>query len=981
MSHFLSVFPFRFAFPWALLLFVLVPWSIWLCANLRSLSPARKVTAASLRSIIVLCLVLAVAGLEMVRTPDLLAVFFLLDRSDSVPVRLREAAVRTLNEMCGRFQGPDDLSGVIAFGEQPSIELAMGRAQHVREIRSSVRASQTDLAAAMRLATSAFPQGSMKRMVIFSDGNETRGDALEETRLAQSRGIAVDVVPLHLRPEGEVRVKEVSAPNRVSKGEPFRLRVVIHADRDSDATLRVFQRVREGRRALEPRRVALSKGDNVFLLSQELHRPGFYEYDVEVASAADTVPANNEGRTFTLVKGRPVVLYVEADREHGGHFRAALESEGLNIVQTDPARMPASPAGLADYEAVVLSNVSATDLNAEHLHSIQSAVRDLGIGLVMIGGPRSFGAGGFLGTPVEIALPVDMDIRARKNIPRGALVLIMHTCEMPEGNAWAREIGLAALNTLSAQDLMAALGYYYDPLAKQSGDSWIFSLREVGDKRLMRLQLTKAASQLGDMPDAGSTLETAYQALIKKDAAVKRVVMISDGDPAAPTAELLGRCTIAGISVSTVCIAPHSPNDADMLRRVAEKTGGRFYNVTLPGNLPQIFAREAAGVRRGILMEETFTPEVVYDAEMLAGLLEDPLPQLRGHVLATPKDKAVVSIVSHHGDPVLAHWRYGLGKAVAFTSDITGRWAANWLQWKHFDRFWAQTVRWAMRDLTRGSFRVQTSTKQGKGRIRVDAVDREGRFVNFLQPKAVVSGPGPEFRRFERDLVQTGPGIYEAAFPVSEAGNYMINVVYSAENGSRAVIPAGLSLGYSPEYERTRTNLPLLKRMTEVSGGRLLTGSDNPFRHDLSASQTITPLWQYLALMATLLVPLEVFVRRVMIRPATVYASLAGLLRRIPGVRAIAPRPRIFRAPLTGRYGRAGAAPQAGARYGAVQSFGTDPAEAPAPADEPAGESAPSAAEQHASGSEYTGRLLAAKRRTRARLSSKAPKGPGRKHD
>jgi hypothetical protein len=570
----------------------------------------------------------------------------------------------------------------------------------------------------------------------------------------------------------------------------------------------------------------------------------------------------------------------------------------------------------------------------------------------MIGGPDSFGAGGFLGTPVEAALPVDMDIKQRKVLPRGALVLVMHTCEIPDGNVWAREIGLASLNALSSRDLMGALGYFQGVGGSVTGHSWLYNLQQVGDKTLMRRTLTKMASEIGDMPDVGTTLKMAYYALLKADAAVKRVVIISDGDPAAPPAELLSMLSAAKISVSTVCIAPHSDNDVNMLRWVAAQTGGQFYHVTNPQNLPQIFTKEASVVRRGILVEEPFVPRSNHDSEILTGVSGSALPTLRGLVVTTAKDKAVVPLVSHEDDPLLAHWRYGLGKSVAFTSDVTSRWARDWLTWEGFNRFWAQTVRWAMREVTPSNFRVETSLKEGQGHVRVDAVDQHGRFVNFLKPRALVSGPAPDFARHDVELTQTGPGIYEAGFPLGSKGAYVINVTHTRGDGSTSIIPAGLSLGYSQEYEHNTSNLSLLGLMVKTSGGRMLGASDNPFSHDLKSAPTITPVWQYLAVVAALVFPVEIFVRRVVVSSSAIYAPVAKLLRRIPGLGRIVPVPTGIRLPATGRYASAAPGP-----FGteSLEPFGTG--QAGKPSLESTGDNEP------VDGGNFTKRLLDAKKR------------------
>lgn len=958
----------RFAFPWVLVLLAAIPWTVWIGARIQSLAPARKWIAIGLRSLILIALILALAGMEWVRTNDELAVFFLLDHSDSVPEGQRLASAQWVRNAADRYMTSDDRAGVIVFGDEASIELGVEPTLGLRDILSYVDGSQTDLAAALRLAMAAFPQGYMKRVVVYSDGNETKGAALEEARLARAAGVEVSVVPLDTGSPEEVRLKTVSAPSRTDAEAPFQLRVVANSTTDTEATLRIFQRVGTERRMLPPQRVNLQQGDNTFVLSQELGAAGFYEYEVSIEADADTVSENNVGQAFTIVHGEPRGLYVTRSAEESVFLEDALREEGVTLDPVYPNDMGASLAALQNYDVVILDDVSSTDLTSQQMTALQAAVRDLGVGLIMVGGPQSFGAGGYLDTPVEAALPVDMDIKQRKILPRGALALILHTMEFADGNAWANEISLAALNALSAQDLMGLLAYN-----GISGESWLRVLAPVGDKTEMRRAIRQGTSSIGDMPDVGTTLRMAYNALVNADAAAKRVVIISDGDPAAPTPSLLRQLKDAGIAVSTVCINPHSPSDQNMLRGVAEATGGQFYFVNNPQNLPQIFTKEASVVKRGLLIEEPFTPKVQHESELLLGLVDNGLPQLEGYVVTTPKENATVPLVSHEGDPVLAQWRYGLGKAVAFTSDATNRWARAWLAWPGFNRFWAQTVRWATRELTPSDFRVETSVRNGRGYVRIDAVDRQGRFINFLRPHGVVTGPGPDYDRVELDVPQTGPGIYEVSFPLDEKGVYMLNLRYTNPDGTQGTIPAGLALGYSPEYEYTTTNLPLLEEVAATGGGGVMTPDDNPFRHTLQAAPRVTSLWPWLVTVAACLFPVEIFVRRVVVPWSLVAAGVRRALRAIPGLAKVVRAPARRPAPATGAYYAASAEHDFTAEAEAVASFGEAPAapesvpEAAAP--EPAApekEAVKKPAQEEAG---YTRQLLDAKDRAIKRKS------------
>lgn len=887
----------RFVFPWALALLVLLPWTIWMGARIESLNTARKIVATTLRCVILIALIGALAGAERVLQSDELAVFFLLDHSDSIGEEARRAEAQTVRNLAEIYMTDKDKAGVIVFGDDASIELGMDKSLGLRDITSFVGGQQTDLASALRLAMAAFPQGHAKRVMIFTDGNETQGSAIEEAKQAQASNVEVNVIPLLAEAPQEVRVKEVSMPGRATADEPVQLRVVLTSTAETEATLRIFKRLGSDRRMMPEQRVTLQPGDNTFLVSEELAGAGFYEYEVSVESPGDTVPQNNTGRSFTFVEGTPQVLYAAGNPDADRRLIDALREEGINVVEAVPQSIPASLAQLQNFDAVVLSDVSATMLSSDQLRTLEAMVRDLGIGLVMVGGPSSFGAGGYLGSPVEAALPVDMDIKQRKILPKGALALILHTMEFPDGNAWAREISLAALNVLSPQDLMGILAYEY-----QAGDSWIHPLSPVGDRGALQSSIRVGSTNIGDMPAMGPTLQMAYDALVGTDAAAKRVLMISDGDAAMPSGSLLNDLNAAGIAVSTICIQPHDPSDQYRMKRISDETQGQFYFVNNPANLPQIFVKEAAIVKRGLLIEEPFVPTMNHESELLQGLVGAPMPELLGYVVTSPKENATVPLVSHEGDPVLAHWRYGLGKSVAFTSDASARWATQWLGWDGFNRFWAQSVRWAMRELSPTDFRVETSTRDGRGHVRIDAVDSDGKFINYLNPRGVVTGPGPDYDNAEIELRQTAPGIYEGDFPVNEAGVYMMNVLYNDAEGREGMLPAGLALGYSREYEYTETNAPFLDALARTGGGRVMQPDENPFEHTLEASPDVRALWPWLVIVAACLFPIEIFVRRVVVPVSIVLVPIRRALSAMPGIRNWVSPPQRRPAPVTGAY-------------------------------------------------------------------------------
>jgi hypothetical protein len=285
---------------------------------------------------------------------------------------------------------------------------------------------------------------------------------------------------------------------------------------------------------------------------------------------------------------------------------------------------------------------------------------------------------------------------------------------------------------------------------------------------------------------------------------------------------------------------------------IAARGRGRFYNVQNANQLPQIFIKEAAVILKSAIFEDTFTPRLVAPSEVVRGL--SGYPALRGYVCTTPKPRAEIPIVSDKGDPILAHWQYGLGRAVAFTSDAKARWARDWLSWGQFRQFWTQIAQWALRRVENADFTTDVTVDKGEALISVEAVDEKGEYRNFLNLQTVVVSPKGEIVTLR--LEQTGPGHYEAKFPTKDVGSYSLNLV---------------ELKDSPEFNAPEPNLNLLARLTEAGAGKILDANlpadpaNNPFLHDRHKTFQPRDWWELLLQLAILCFIIDVGVRRIQI--------------------------------------------------------------------------------------------------------------------
>lgn len=838
--------PFQFSHPeWLILLPVAAVWTLG-CAwrSDSSLAPRRLRCALALRLLGLLILVLALAGLQW-RRPDFgMNLFFLLDRSDSVPAAVQEEA-RQLANRWAKDKPETDKGGFLVFGADAALETTVTAIADAERIQAVVQTDRTDIAAAIRLGTAAFPEQGQRRLVLLSDGNENVGDGLAAIRSARSLGVDLDVVPLGSRRGDDLSVQKVEIPSAVKEGQAFDVRLVVGTERARTAVVHLYR----DNRAIAEQEVSLEAGKNLLSVPQRLEEPGFHAYDVVVDSAGDTVAQNNRASGFVQVRGDPRVLVVSGDPEADRFLVQALRSARLEVRVVRETELPSTLAEIQSHDAVVLGNVSAGDLGPEGMRLLESAVRDFGVGLVCIGGDQAFAAGGYRGTPLEEALPLDMELSSRKVLPKGALGLVMHGMEFANGNQVAREIALAALDALGPTDEMGV--WLWDGTEKP-----LFPLQPVGQKTALAQQI--AGMNQGDLPSFEGLMTLALGDLQKSTANLKHLIVFSDGDPSAPSDALIQQYVARRITVSTVMIGGHV--QPTTMERMAQLGRGRFYDVRSAAQLPQIFIKEAAMILKSAISEEPFRPQVAAGSELTRGI--GPWLMLQGHVATTPKPRAEVPLLTGNGDPLLAHWQHGLGRSVAFTSDARSRWARDWIGWSQYQQFWSQAVRWSLRRVDVSDHNARVGIDNGVGVLSVESLDRDGNFRNFLELRAAVVGPGG--RRTEVVLEQTGPGRYEGRFAATEVGAYLVNLLELKDGRPVGSQVLGTSVNHSPEFETDGPDRARLQRLAEAGGGKLLDpATDNPFLLDRRRTFRSTDLWQGLLECFVVLMVIDVGVRRV----------------------------------------------------------------------------------------------------------------------
>jgi uncharacterized membrane protein len=875
--------------------------------SLAGLGRWRRGAALVLRSLVLVLLVLALAEAQYQRKSDRLAVIYALDQSLSIPAVQRQAMIEYVNASIKRQfeQGSGDRYAVIVFGRDASVELPMINASLALpgKVETVLDPEYSDLATAIQRAKAMFPYDAAKRIVLVTDGNENLGDARREARAASSTGISIDVVPVWLSARSEVSVEKIDVPAEARRGQPFEMRVVLDndsppaSDRAVEGELRILRKNGEREEEVVSQHIRVPPGKRVFTIPEQLDQADFFTYEARFTPddpAADGMAQNNQASAFTHVRGKGQVLLIE-NWDRRGEFDYLVErlrSQEIAVTLMPSDRLFTSLAELQRYDSVVLANLSRTSgddadtvasFSDEQISMLERNTREMGCGLVMLGGSDSFGAGGWTNTELEKAMPVDFEIKNSKVVPVGALVLMMHAGEMPQSNYWQKRIASESIKTLGSRD--------YCGMVQWNGrDVWLWGqtqegLIRVGPNRKMMLARTDQM-QIGDMPAFDPALKMAATAFAGvPDAAVKHMIVISDGDPTSPTAATINRLVQQAVKVSTVAVGSHGTIGSPEMRNIATRTGGKYYVVKNANALPKIYQREARRIARPLVYEADppVVPQVDYQNDILAGI-EGGVPPVSGFVLTTVKDNPLVEVIMRSPQPVteknstlMATWIYGAGKSAVLTTDAGNRWANRWTEWDGYDKLFSNLVRWSMRPTDdTANFSIASDVRDGKTQVVITALDAEDEFLNDLAMSATVVAP--DMSTVPVRIQQTAPGRYVGEFLSEAAGSYLIVV---NPGGERAPLRTGVNIGYSAEYRENETNEALLQSLLEKPGdaqpaGNLVeTGLDmskmeelmesNPFRHDLPPALANEPIWPNLLVLASCLFFADVFVRRVQV--------------------------------------------------------------------------------------------------------------------
>jgi Ca-activated chloride channel homolog len=647
----------------------------------------------------------------------------------------------------------------------------------------------TDLEVGVRQAIASMPEGMVPRIVLVSDGRENMGSIARAAYQARKLRIPIDTVALDGRPEPALRLESVEAPPLMFTGERFPIDVVVDSPRPASAAIEI----QADGKTIGDDPVQLDAGASHILLHASLTASGA----IDIAVTVDAPGLGDARSDQAVTLRRPKVLYISQDpagteQNLIGVFEAA-QFEVERSADPDANR-------LGDYQIVVLNNQNLESIGARRKAELERFVQQGG-GLLLIGGEKNT----YAAKPAEDALERSLPARiAPPRSPEGTtVVLIIDKSSSMEGPKieLARRAAIGVVQNLRPIDRVGVLIF-------DNSFQWAVPLRRAEDKSLIERLIA------GIVPDGGTqiapALTEAYQKVLAAPGTYKHIVLLTDGISEEGDSFDLARDALSKhVTISTVGLGQDV--NRSYLEKVAALAGGQSYFLTEPKGLQQILLRDVMEHTGATAVEKLLQPSVAKEAEILEGVGMATAPTLKGYVrfIAKPTAETILTI---NRDPLLVRWQYGLGRAAVFTSDAKSRWAANWIGWKGYDRFWTNLARDLLPHSEPGEAKVDYDSATGYLVVDYRLSGQTGAGTNV--PRIYAFGPD----HFEREVPMTklAEDAYEGRVPIGERqGLFRIRPV--AE--SKSFPEVGY---YRREEELTEfgSNEFLLRQVANFTGGR-----------------------------------------------------------------------------------------------------------------------------------------------------------------
>jgi Ca-activated chloride channel homolog len=846
---------------WLLLLLTAPLLAAVLRRSLADFAPRQLIVQGVLRLALVAGVALALADPSLRRPARAVSVTVLADVSDSVSeagLRFEQIAVAALaQQAAARGDSPVRL---VRFAARPE-EIALPARGPVEIVRfPAPDGAATDLALAVGLGAGLVDVAALPRLLLISDGLATRGDLAATAARLADRGLPIFALPLPAPTAGDAAVVTLNAPDDIRPRVPFHVEVQLASDRAAEARVKLDGDAQVTVDEAE-QTVTLPAGTSSVGFTARVLESGTALLRAHVRTASDRHPENDQGVLAIVTEREARALCLEGSPAGAASLSAALAAEGI-ATEVRPARELGAGDELGRTDLVVLADVPRAALSEAGLRALEAFVRGGG-GLIVAGGTQSFGPGGYLGTRLEALLPLRLDLPERQEEASLALALVIDKSGSMAGLKMdlTKQAARATAETLPPSDQIAVVVF-------DSQATAVVQMQRAENRQRIVGDLERITASGGTNILAG--LREAVDELLPVRARKKHIILLSDGQsPYDEIPDLVDAASAARITISAIGVGDGA--DQTLLKMIAARGGGRFYETRDPASIPRIFSRETSDLGEPSLVERPTAVRVSKRIAALAGVAFETAPALGGYVATRPRAQAETLLATADGAPLLARWQVGLGLVTAWTSDLGARWGTAWTRWPPYDKLWAQVARATMRRRAASHFPIRSARRGDLIELAVDAIGTDDRFLTGLDGRVEVRAAGTDGHlgpTRSLPLVENAPGRYEATFrPDIEAGALLFSASFTAAGAPVADASGRLALPFAPELmprgPASTEGAALLATAAARSGGRVVADVGEALDPGSDRRETRQPLRTPILLVTLALFVVDVLFRRI----------------------------------------------------------------------------------------------------------------------
>lgn len=770
---------------------------------------------------------------------------FVVDVSESNKDNIEEIN-KYISKEVKKMSGKDRF-GVVAFGDESIIDQFVTKDKSYAGVMTEVDTQSTNIEEAVSRGLSMIPPESSGRIVILTDGKETEGNIMNTASAVVGGEVELYGIIFEKEEQDDVYIENATLPEKVSWNETFSVNVNIMSNYDTEAE--VFLEDDNGNK--QKAEIQLVKGNNRYTFKSAVDEESTGKYKITVNAKGDENLDNNVFNLFTAVGDEAPVLVVIGGNTHDDAFESVLKAAGVNYETVSASTAPDNINELLAYESIIFDNVFKNDLPEGFLANIESYVKDYGHGFICCGGENSFMLGGYKETVLEKILPVNMNMRGMVEYPETAVIMVIDRSGSMGGNMGgvdnlevAKNAAIVAVDSLSPSDYVGVVSF-------DDKFTWDVPITRVSEKE----SIVQGIKNIG--LGGGTTIHPAVRDAVNKaiglNCKVKHILLLTDGmGEGANYDDVIQDVNDNNITLSTIAIGGSA--DIMLLSELAAKCGGRYYNSTSAKDIPRIFTQEVYLSMNSYIQNGDFRLDVSPSHAITKGLFSSGWPSILGYIAATPKDMATVLAVSDQDDPILSCWQYGLGKTIAWNTDVSGKWSSNLEGESDYAALWKRIVDFSINDSMSLNDKVESHEEDGKIVVTYT--------TNDFNDKTEISGgyTGGEDKTGDITFQMIEPGIYQAVLPEDTQGIYNLNVVRKDDGKIVNSVLSAAVLQYPKEYRYDISNRNFTDYIEKY--GKNITMNDNIWKSMNKKHRDRFDLTWIIVLLSLLLFTADVTLRK-----------------------------------------------------------------------------------------------------------------------